>query len=789
MSALDLPPITVIHLRLAQYPILSREICQRMRAELFARGIINSERLEQEAKDKAIASQHLEGMDDPYSQEEPHIWEQRLAVTRDDLTTFYFATNLHLDLFHRLIDETVRENHKRRGTAALVDPRILTFNPERAPLDVNLRQADLFESLPPSERGPISHHLEEIIVVLTKTLISDDLRFLSIAKAWFSADDFKFILAHRIGRGKIGGKAAGMLLAYKMLKNAAPHLAEQVILPRSWFLGADVFYDFKDVNDLEYINQKYKPVEQIRAEYPAICAAFEHARFPEEIAENLRTLLAELGRTPLIVRSSSLLEDKPGSAFAGKYTSYFCPNQGTPTENLRDLTLAIRRVYASVYSPDVLIYRRRMGYLDSDERMAILIQEVQGQTYGGYFFPTLAGVAFSRSPIVWTPRLRREDGFVRLVLGLGTRAVERVGEDYPRLIFLSHPLLRPEKTPEAIAHYSQQWLDAIDLKHNALTSVPFRQVIDRDYPALRWVASLADSESGTLTPLNRLASDLTPERMVLTFDNLLNRSDFAPFIKDALATLARNYGSPVDVEFALTLHPDSPKPRLVFHILQCRTQSLHTSGEVARPVPLDLAPSDKLFFTTQMVPQGQVTGVEYLVYVDPYAYDRLPDERQRQVVASLVSRLNKLLEGKTFILIGPGRWGSSNLQLGVPVSYADIYNARALVELALGPEGAAPEPSYGTHFFQDLVEARIYSLAIHPDNRGDFLNLDFLNQAANHLLDFLPEAGDYLPCLKLIRVPAERAEHLLDIVMDGERALAFLSKQSLDARSQSPEIR
>ena len=773
---LEAPQILALYLQIAQYPILARPIRQRMREELYRRGVITPEQLEQEAKDKAVLSQHREGMSDPYAQEEAHIWEQRLGQIRDYLTDFYFAYNLPMDLFHRIIEELVIESRQRRGVLALPGDVRLTFNPELAPVDLLLRQAEQYEDLPPSERAQISHHLEEIIVVLTKTMISDQLSFVHVAKAWFTAADFKTILSHRIGGGKVGGKAAGMLLAHKILKGAAPHLAEQVILPRSWFVGADVFYDFKAVNDLEYINQKYKPVEQIRAEYPQIQETYERGRFPEAIADRLRSLLSELGRTPLIVRSSRLLEDNFGTTFAGKYASYFCPNQGRLSENLRDLTLAVRRVYASVYSPDALIYRRRMGLLDYDERMAILLQEVQGETYRGYLFPTLAGVAFSCSPIVWTPRLRREEGFVRLVMGLGTRAVERIGEDYPRLIFLSHPLLRPENSPEAVEHYSQQWLDAIDLKANKFTTVPFREVLDRDYPALRWVASLKDTESDTLMPLNRLGPDVLPARLVLTFDNLLTRSDFASFIKSVLTTLARQYSLPVDVEFAITLKPDTPRPQLVFHLLQCRPQSMHSPGEAPRPFPLDLTPEDKIFFTTQMVPQGQVNAVEYVVYVDPPAYDRLAEPRRRKDVAVVVSRLNKALEGRNFILVGPGRWGSSNIQLGVPVSYADIYNARALVELSIGPEGMTPEPSYGTHFFQDLVESKIYSLAVHPDSRGDFLNQEFVDKAHNRLAELLPDADGYAHhCIKVIHIPSERAGHTLEIVMDGERALAFLS--------------
>src|SRR5262249_23593853 len=238
----------------------------------------------------------------------------------------------------------------------------------------------------------------------------------------------------------------------------------------------------------------------------------------------------------VIVRSSSLLEDNFGASFAGKYASFFCPNQGTPKENLRDLTIAIRRIYASVYSPDALLYRRRKGLLDYDERMAVLLQEVQGQTYRHYFFPTLAGVAFSHSPIVWNPRLRREEGFVRIVLGLGTRAVGRVGDDYARLVTLSHPALRPEVTPSDIRRYSQRFVDLLDLKANVFITLPVSKILGADYPALRWVASIHQDD--TLMPLFSLGAQVASERLVLTFDNLLQRGNFVSLLKSVLSTLA-----------------------------------------------------------------------------------------------------------------------------------------------------------------------------------------------------------------------------------------------------------
>ncbi len=743
-----------------------------MREELYRRGVIESGQFEQEARSKAIDSQYREGLSNPYVEEEEHLWEQRLQHVRDNLTDFYFAYNLPAELFQRIVQELVGQ----RGAVPTANVR-LTFNPELAPVDLLLRQVKLYETLPESEKAKVRHHLEEITVVLTRTVISDQLSFVRVAKGWFTASDFEFIRARRIGTGKIGGKAAGILLAYKILQKAVPEFAGQISLPESYFVGANVFYDYKALNQLEH-NQKYKSADQIRAEYPAIQEQHLQARFPEEIADRLREVLEEVGRTPLIVRSSSLLEDNFGFSFAGKYASYFCPNQGTPKENLRQLTEAIRLIYASVYNPDVLAYRRRMGLLDYDERMAILLQAVQGQAHGRYWFPDLAGVAFSRSSIVWSPRLRREEGFVRLVMGLGTRAVEKVGEDYPRMVFLSHPSLRPEGSPQAIEHYSQHTLDAIDLEDNHFVSLPVKEVLKPSLSALRWVASLKDAEAETLLPLKSITAPADADRLVLTFDNLIQRTDFVPVMKQVLQTLARYYELPVDMEFAATINTEHERPKIDLHILQCRPQSA-LRGATVRPLPRDLPAGDKLFVATHMVPQGELNAVEFIAFVDPDCYSRVPNTAQRTELARLVGRLNKALEGRSFILIGPGRWGSSNLQLGVPVSYADIYNARSLVELSVGPEGMAPDPSYGTHFFQDLVESQIYSLAIHsnglPAEGGEFVNWDFLRTAQNRLTAYVPDAGPQV-CLKLIDVPAERNGQKLEVWMDGEKGLAFFSK-------------
>jgi hypothetical protein len=765
---LDVPEILSIYLQISQYPILARQIRRHMREELYRRGVLSREHLEAEVREKAVLSQKREGLVNPFTEENNHLWDERLQQIRDHLTDFYFAHNLPIGLFEQLIEKVLSERNIRHP-----ESRIRYFNPELAPTELLIEQLSLYEQLPPNQREPIRPLFEEMVTVLVKALISDQPGYCRVAKNWLTAEDFRFIQSRMIGSGKIGGKAGGLMLAWRILRESAPGLARQMTIPRSYFIGADVFYDFMSGNKLEYGNHKFKPLDQIRAEYPQIQEDFLHGPFPERAAEKLRGVLREAGNTPLIVRSSSLLEDGIGTAFAGKYISVFCPNQGSEEQNLRDLADAFRRVYASVFNPDVLAYRRRMELLECDERMAILLQEVQGQVQGRYFFPALAGVAFSYSPIVWNPRLRREEGFCRIVLGLGTRAVNRVAEDYPRLVTLSHPTLRPETTPAEIRRYSQKTADVIDLETAQLATVPVARLLGRDFPGLTWITSV--DQGDTLMPPVALGPQLTPESLVLTFDNFLQKTEFVPLVKDVLATLARQYDVPVDLEFAVTLDESGPRPQIILHLLQCRVQSGVRSGLTCR-IPRGIAVEDKFFVATRIVPQGAVQQVSYICFVDPEAYGRLTDAGQRKAVADTVGRLNKVLETQSFILIGPGRWGSIDPLLGVPVTYADIFNTRMLVELAVEQQGAVPEPSYGTHFFLDLVEAEIYPVALYPDQPGDLFRREWLARAKNWLDDVLPGDAGPKECVKLVNIPGEFGGKKMDIFMDGETAVAFLTK-------------
>ena len=763
-----IPQVLELYLQISQYPILARRIRARMRAELFARGVISPEQFEEEMKEKAVMSQKREGLRDPFAQEPGDVWKRRLEQIRDHLTDFYFAYNLPHALFERIVRDVLAERTPE-PTASL------PFNPELAPQSILLAQAKKYASLPSEQRDEVQHHLREIIVVLTKSMISDQMGFIHLAKTFFDAEDFETIARRRIGQGKIGGKAAGMMLAWKILQQddaAGPSsLRERVVIPDSYFIGADVFYQFHALNELdEFMNQKYKSQEEIESDYPAIQEAYMHGRLPEDVTAQLRKLLTEVGKTPLIVRSSSLLEDNFGFSFAGKYDSYFCPNQGTLEENLEALKRAIRRVYASVLSPDALLYRQRMGLVDYDERMAILIQKVQGERYGDYFFPPLAGVGFSRNPHRWSQKIRSEDGLLRLVCGLGTRAVDRVANDYPRMVALSHPELRPVTGAQEIRKYSQRFLDLIDLRENQLVTMPASKVLKADYPYLRLL--LSEDKGSYLQPIYAPGT-LGESKTVLTFDELLRNQAFVKLMRDVLEKLEQRYEHPVDIEFTIEISEERPR-EFRLHLLQCRPQSWREGGE-AIYVPVDEVSEENILFLTQrMVPHGQVRGIRYIIYVDPLAYDRAPDQITRLEIARIVGRLNRRLEGECFILMGPGRWGTSNVELGVKVTYAEIYNARALVEIAETETEGGPEVSYGTHFFQDLVESDIYPLPLYLADQGTIFNHHFFDAAPSILEELLPNDAAYAQYIKVIDVPSvtggRRANLLMDSVEDAGMA-------------------
>ncbi len=769
LSSFD--PTFRIYLTLAQYPMLRRRIRIKMRQELFQRGIISAEALDEMVRQQAIDSQVREGLLDADSEEAQDDWKQRLEVMRDHLTDLNFANNLPYEVFEGLVRTALAE----RGAES--DDLLRTFNPELAPQEALFEQAMTIARLSPDRRAAYEAREREIKVVLIRLMISDQLAYVNIAKDWFKLDDLLAIRRHKIGKGRIGGKAAGMLLALRILQGVAERdIVENVTIPESYFLGADVMYAFMANNGMmHWADQKYKNEDQIRDQFPGILREYAAGQFPQDILDELAQLLETVGNQPLIVRSSSLLEDNFGSSFAGKYASYFCPNQGSPKENLKALAQAISAVYASGLNPDALLYRRAHGLQDYDERLAVLIQVVQGEAYGQYYFPHLSGVAFSRNLFRWSPKIRREDGFLRLVVGMGTRAVEHIGNDYPRLVALSHPELRAQAAAKAISTYSQHYIDVVDLKENLFKTLPFREVIDEKYPYLRLIASYY--KDGDLRPIrSTLTND--GDELVLTLDGALKNTAIAERMRRTLKHLEKYYKSPVDMEFTFQFKDgNETKTQTKLFILQCRPQSQLQEQTVR--LPEKLADKQIVFATSRVSPHGKVSGIRYVVFIPHEAYFSLPSREARHELTRAIGRLNKVLGGETFICVGPGRWGTVNSELGVSVTYADIYNTSALVELSGQGVGAAPEPSYGTHFFQDLIESQIYPLAVHLDDTDAVFNRSFFYDSTNRLTTWLPELSTMQHLLKLIAVDDVAPGHIMELMMDSEagRAVAFLKAE------------
>lgn len=765
------PKALRIYLELREYPILCDEIRKRMREEVFRRGIVQPDLFEEEVRRKAKASQKREHPNDPNYRDLDEIWELRVSRTRERLTDFYFAHNVPHSVFRALVADALGARSKQDV--------LLSFNPELAPWDMLFAQAQEFEAADAPLRKQSLHHLQEIIAVLTKGMLSDQLTFVGLARRHFMVGDLREIAERRIGRGKIGGKAAGMRLAWRITQTTADddpiELAPRVIMPESWHIAADLYYEFVEENDFYgFLNQKYKDLDVIRAEYPAYRDRYESATLPRHVIQRLGDVLDQAGEHPLIVRSSSLLEDNFGTSFAGKYETHFCANQGTRRGRLKELCDAVRKVYASVLNPDALAYRKQMNLIDYDERMAILIQRVAGNVHHDKCYPQIAGVGFSHNPYRWTPQIDRS-GFLRIVWGLGTRAVDRVAGDHPRMVALSHPTLRPERNAAEIQRYSQHFIDCIDLEKKAVCTYPVQDLIRFDTPGLRFIASIA--EGGDIRPIHLMDPRVPKENYVITLDGLLRNQRFVTIMRTLLRKLENAYECPVDTEFTVDIIP-GPEVDFRVHLLQCRPQAHGRPAKEGETfLPRDIPNDNVVFASSRTVCSGRVENIRYVVFVDPEMYARLETMSDRSRIAQCIGRLNQRLKGNAFIFVGPGRWGSSNPELGVPVSYADIFNADALVEVPMAIQDEEPEASYGTHFFQDLIEAEIFPVAVYPGKDDDRIDFTFFRSAPNALIGLCPEAGDMQELVKVIDVPSYRGGQVLELAMDSagqEAMVAYL---------------
>ncbi len=403
--------------------------------------------------------------------------------------------------------------------------------------------------------------------------------------------------------GQLGGKGAGLFLAQQIIKKSygTDALFANVKVPKSWYITSDVLLGFLRFNNLdEVIEQKYKDINQVRLEYPHVMLTFKNSRFPPEVVQGLSMVLDELEGMPLIIRSSSLLEDSLGAAFSGKYKSLFLANQGTKQERLEALLDAVAEVYASIFGPDPIEYRAERGLLDFSEEMGIMIQGVVGSRVGDYFLPSFAGVAFSRNEFRWSPRIKREDGLIRTVPGLGTRAVDRVSDDYPALIAPGQPGLRVNVATEEIVYYTPKKIDVINLKTNTFETIDAKDLLRKhgaELPLVEKMVSIYDGHN--LRKPMAMNIDFEHDDLPFTLDGLISDTPFVKQVHGILKLLEEKLGFPVDIEFA---HDGTD-----FYLLQCRPQSFSPASAPA-PIPQDI-PAEKIVFSAKRyISNGRVPG-------------------------------------------------------------------------------------------------------------------------------------------------------------------------------------
>ena len=580
--------------------------------------------------------------------------------------------------------------------------------------------------------------------LLISLIIGKEPRISELAESYFSLRDIIDIASREIGSGFIGGKSVGMLLGRKVVEKDIGMSGEDSNLydfwePHdSWYLGSDIFYTYIVQNDWWELRCRQKTQEGYFELAPELKEKLLKGKFPGIIREQFYQMMEYFGWSPIIVRSSSLLEDNFGNAFAGKYESVFCANQGQPEERFEAFEQAVRTVYASAMNEDALVYRKTRGLANNDEQMAILVQRVSGDHYNELFFPHIAGVGHSSNLYVWNKEMDSKAGMLRLVFGLGTRAVDRVSGDYARLV----PLDQPKKGPPV--HYgdeqkfSQHKADVLNLKENRMTEVQADLLYNQD---LKTDGSTFFSiDNAMLSRLQELGRPTYPKPVILDFKKLLTQTKFPGFAKNVMQTIEKAYNYPVDIEFTANFNSEGI---FKFNLLQCRPlqtkRTVHSGGVTNHDISIPKPEKENIFFSSN----GNFMGgnvrlsLDYIIFVNAENYLSLA-ERDKYQVARNIGMLNEKLKGSSIMLVGPGRWGTTTPSLGVPVHFRELCNMAVMCEVSHKQSGLMPELSFGSHFFQDIVESDIFYAAIFDGEQGVIFNSEIILNKKNLFDEILP---------------------------------------------------
>ncbi len=627
---------------------------------------------------------------------------------------------------------------------------------------------DLIKDSAPKEK------VKSMVKKLCSIMITKNKKILSLARHNFSLEELIDIKSRLIGTGFIGGKTAGMLLARKILsRNKSIGWQKLSEGHDSFYIGSDIFYSYIVENHWWKLRMQQRTEEGYFSIAKILKEKMLYGVFPEEIMEHFQQIIEYFGSSPIIIRSSSLLEDGFGNAFAGKYESIFLSNQGTPEQRYIQFNEAVKRIYSSTMSEDALVYRKQRGLDKLDEQMALLIQRVSGAHHKKYFFPDLAGVGVSHNIYVWNGSMNPKAGMLRLVFGLGTRAVNRVEGDYPRMVALDEPLRRPYAEKDDLRKFSQHEVDLINTKDNVFQTVPFENLIGeeaytdvdrvavKDYEAIRMM-----SESGIENK----------EYWILTLDSLLEEGMLVDSFRKILKSLEESYSYPVEIEFTVNF---TQNQTFKINLLQCRP--LQTLGEGQRiEIPEEINTKNILFKSNGYFLGGSISqAIRRIIYVKPEKYSQLLLSDKYEI-ARIVGELNRNIKNKEefpTLLMGPGRWGTTTPSLGVPVKFAEINNITVLAEVAFPAGNLMPELSFGTHFFQDLVETNIFYVALFPEKKDVIFNDNWFTRLENLFAELVSQSARYKDVIGVYDVKDMDFKIMSDII--SQKIICFAGKENI----------
>ena len=611
----------------------------------------------------------------------------------------------------------------------------------------------------------------EMFESLSRIMVTRDNKIMALAKKHFTLEDLISIKSRLIGTGFIGGKAVGMLLSRKILTKEKVFDWDSLLEDHdSFYIGSDVFYSYIVQNGWWKLRMEQKTKEGYFDVARIMKEKMLFGKFPEDIMEQFQQMIEYFGTSPIIVRSSSLLEDGFGNAFAGKYESIFLANQGTPEERYLKFAEAVKRIYASTMSEEALNYRLQRGLDKRDEQMALLVQRVSGSYHNNYFFPDIAGVGISYNTYVWNEKMDAREGILRLVVGLGTRAVNRMEGDYARIVALDQPLLRPYSDMNDIRRFSQHDVDLIDVKEKNLRAISFSELMSQRLDLE--IKNVAEKDEEITRDMGQRGVT-EKEYWIVTFEDWLSHTPVVKIFKDILKILERNYHYPVDIEFAINFTKNNG---FKINLLQCRPLQTHGLGEKVE-IPETVPRAKVLFESKGYFLGGNISEpIKRIIYVNPKKYIELK-QQDRYEVARIVGDLNKQLENKEklpTLLLGPGRWGTSTPSLGVPVSFFEINNIAVLGEIAFEGGNLVPELSFGTHFFQDLVETHIFYFALFPNKAGVVFNNKWLDLENNILEKLIPQNARFKEVVGVYDVFDKKLRIIADII--SQKVICFSAK-------------